>query len=369
MNMNLNGHLRVQPGPANYWSYPGAISQLESMFTPEVLSRSICIAGARAHLAAHLYLPKVLQAASARFIPFSGHCTKTLVENLANQLDPADRIVIGIGGGSALDTAKALAARLNISFIAIPTIAATCAAFTPLSVWYSEEGRAIGYENFTRAADAVLVEPRIIAQAPVAYLRAGIADTLAKWYEAELLCQQGYTLPLTATLGLDIAKNIRDILINKGAYALAANRIGEANENFVAIVDTIIAGGGLVGGLGGPYTRVAAAHAIHNGLSVLPETARHLHGTKVAYGILVQSALQGKLNELRMLIQLFREIGLPTGLADLGIDPLDAPRINTFVHASLATHESIHLLPFPVTPASLTNAVTLLENCSGSKTN
>ncbi len=50
----------------------------------------------------------------------------------------------------------------------------------------------------------------------------------------------------------------------------------------------------MVGGLGDRFTRVAAAHAVHNGLTVLPQTEKFLHGTKVAYGILVQSALLGQ---------------------------------------------------------------------------
>ena len=64
-------------------------------------------------------------------------------------------------------------------------------------------------------------------------------------------------------------------------------------HDFIFVIDAIIAGAGLVGGLGERYTRIATAHAVHNGLSVLPESASHLHGQKVAYGLLVQCALQG----------------------------------------------------------------------------
>lgn len=59
----------------------------------------------------------------------------------------------------------------------------------------------------------------------------------------------------------------------------------------------------MVGGLGERYTRVAAAHAVHNGLTVLPQTDKFLHGTKVAYGILVQSALLGQDEVLAQLVQ------------------------------------------------------------------
>ncbi|VFS02181.1 iron-containing alcohol dehydrogenase [Escherichia coli] len=122
----------------------------------------------------------------------------------------------------------------------------------------------------------------------------GSVTTLAKWYEAVVLAPQPETLPLTVRLGINNAQAIRDVLLNSSEQALADQQNQQLTQSFCDVVDAIIAGGGMVGGLGDRFTRVAAAHAVHNGLTVLPQTEKFLHGTKVAYGILVQSALLGQ---------------------------------------------------------------------------
>jgi len=264
--------------------------------------------------------------------------------------------VIGIGGGSALDTAKAVAARTKRPFVSLPTIAATCAAWTPLSVWYDDEGRALHFETFPQGAFLTLVEPRILAGAPVQYLAAGIGDTLAKWYEAAVLVMGVDPLPLTARLGLDISRTLRDLLLEKGSAALEANRRGEVNAAFVDVVDAVIAGGGAVGGFGERFTRVAAAHSVHNGLTLLPEAETVLHGAKVAFGILVQLTLQGQQDERRRLQAAYSSLGLPASWTDLGL-ARDDFRIDSVVEKILLSHESIHALPFAVTPASLKEAL------------
>ena len=46
-------------------------------------------------------------------------------------------------------------------------------------------------------------------------------------------------------------------------------------------------------GVGFESGGLAAAHAIHNGLTALPETHAMLHGEKVAFGVLAQLVLEG----------------------------------------------------------------------------
>jgi len=270
-------------------------------------------------------------------------------------------VVIGIGGGALLDTAKAVARRLGLPGVAIPTIAATCAAWTPLSVWYNDAGQALHFEIFDDANFLVLVEPQIILDAPVEYLLAGIGDTLAKWYEAVVLAPDPASLPLTVRLGINGALAIRDVLLESSETALADQQRGELTQAFRDVVDAIIAGGGMVGGLGERYTRVAAAHAVHNGLTVLPQTDKFLHGTKVAYGILVQSALLGQDAVLAQLVDAFQRFNLPTTLAALEVDIHNRDELDRVIAHTLRPVESIHYLPVTLTPETLRAAFEKVE--------
>ncbi|SDG87668.1 oxidoreductase [Propionivibrio dicarboxylicus] len=361
--MNESDGIRVQPGAANYFSYEGALGEIERFFPAERLGQVLWIGGRRALEAAAPYLPALYQDSRSRRKVFAGHCSEREVAAYVEEGRQAD-LVIGVGGGSVLDTAKAVAHRLQRPFVAVPTIAATCAAWTPLSVWYDDDGRALGYELFPLASQLVLVEPRLLAAAPPDYLRAGIGDTLAKWYEARVLCDAESVLPLTASIGLSVAAQIRDVLLVDGASAVPANTDGLVTPALVRVIDAVIAGGGLVGGLGERFTRLAAAHSVHNGLTVVAGTERFLHGAKVAYGILVQLALEKRQGELLNLYGALGALGLPRRLSDLGVDPHDENGIAAFVAHTLRAQESIHFLPGAVDAERLRAALFTVESLS-----
>ena len=356
--------IRVVTGPANYYSYPGALQALHSLYTPEQLAKAVWIYGARAIAAATPYLPSAFTLAGAKHIAFGGHCSESAVRQLSAEAGDDRHVVIGVGGGALLDTAKVVARRLGVPLVAIPTIAATCAAWTPLSVWYNDEGQALRFEIFNDANHLVLVEPNIILQAPQEYLLAGIGDTLAKWYEAVVLSPQPKNLPLTVRLGIEAALSIRDVLLSSSEQALADQQQGALTQAFLDVVDAIIAGGGMVGGLGERYTRVADAHAEHNGLTTLPQTERFLHGTKVAYGILVQSELLGQREVTQQLIAAFARFNLPTSLAALDVDIHHQADVEKVITRTLAPFESIHALPVALSAASLRAAMERVEALS-----
>ena len=142
-------------------------------------------------------------------------------------------------------------------------------------------------------------------------LIAGIADTLAKWYEADVQMATIQDKPVPLEICYYSAKQCKDVLLQYLEGAVQAAKAGKLNDGFVKVVETIIMFSGMVGGFGDHYGRVAGAHSIHNGLTVLEETHHALHGEKVAYGILIQLVLENKWTEINQLLLFYLNLGYP----------------------------------------------------------
>ena len=89
---------------------------------------------------------------------------------------PPTEIVVGLGGGQAIDAAKYVAWRRNIPLVLAPTIVSVDAAVT--NTIAIREGRRVRYIGFV-VADAIPVDLAVITQAPRELNRAGIGDLLS----------------------------------------------------------------------------------------------------------------------------------------------------------------------------------------------
>lgn len=305
--------------------------------------------------------------------PFGGECTREEIrlwvargqgaDGGQEPQAPAD-VVVGVGGGRALDTAKAAAFHLRCPIVTIPTSAATCAAWTALSAVNSSEGIPQEYLLLDRAPDVVIIDPAcFVGEGPLSQgrlLAAGMADALAKHYESQASTQGQPTDGLTDT-ALGIAKRIRETIFEQGPAAQRAAAAGQWTSVVEELVMTNIAWAGLVSGLGGERCRAVAAHALSNALTQVLPPRRFLHGETVGYGILLQLALEQKPEELRALAVLFETLGLPTTLQNLGLADSARRLLPQVFRAAMDPKETLRNLPFPVTLEDLTRAVNTVE--------
>ncbi|MBD2128450.1 iron-containing alcohol dehydrogenase family protein [Microcoleus sp. ZQ-A2] len=267
-------------------------------------------------------------------------------------------LIIGIGGGKALDTAKLLAYQCQLPIVTIPTSGATCAAWTALSNIYSDQGAFLYDVPLNHCPDLLILDYNLIQTAPQRTLIAGIGDALAKWYEASV---SSGSSPVTLIIAaVQQARVLRDILFQKSADALKE----PGSEAWREVVDATVLLAGVIGGLGGAQCRTVAAHAVHNGLTHIPSAHDALHGEKVAYGILVQLRLEEMLqgNQLaasarQQLLKFYAEIGLPQTLEDLGLGNITLAELRKAAEIACNPNSDIHRLPFEVVPDQLMAAM------------
>ncbi|MGB3769063.1 MAG: iron-containing alcohol dehydrogenase family protein [Phormidesmis sp.] len=271
--------------------------------------------------------------------------------------------IIGVGGGKALDAAKLLAHQRQLAIVTVPTSAATCAGWTALSNVYSEVGAFLYDVSLPRCPDAIVLDYELVLTAPERTLVAGIGDAIAKWYEASVSSgQSSHTLVIGA---VQQARVLRDILFQKSASALKH----AGGDDWREVVDATVLMAGAIGGMGGAVCRTVAAHAVHNGLTHVSKTGLEavggtLHGEKVAYGILVQLRLEEMeagsalaATARTQLLQFYRQIGLPTSLADLGLDSLSVAQLQQAATIACRPGSDIHHLPFSVQPEQVMAAM------------
>jgi len=280
---------------------------------------------------------------------YGGDCSEASLKSLGKQAKEhqAD-MIIGMGGGKALDTAKLLAHQLKLPVVTIPTSAATCAAWTALSNVYSPEGAFLYDVGLSRCPDLLILDYELIKTAPQHTLVAGIGDAIAKWYEASV--SSGSSEQTLIVAAVQQARILRDILFQKAATALKE----PGSETWREVVDATVLLAGVIGGLGGAQCRTVAAHAVHNGLTHICGKGS-IHGEKVAYGILVQLRLEEMVAENKLaasarnqLLQFYADIELPRTLADLGLSKITIQDLQTSAEVALTPNSDIHRLPFNV---------------------
>lgn len=289
---------------------------------------------------------------------FNGECCTTEINRIIeicnkNEID----IIIGIGGGKILDTAKSVGYYKEIPVVIVPTIASTDAPCSALSVIYTEDGVFEKYLFLKQNPNLVLVDTDIIAKAPTRLLVSGMGDALATYFEARACDASGSKTcagGTTTLAAIALAELCYDTLITEGELAMKAVEKNVCTK----AVEKVIEANTLLSGIGFESGGLAGAHAIHNGFTVLPQCHHMYHGEKVAFGTLVQLVLEDSPEEeIAEVIDFCCRVGLPVTLRQLGITEIKEEEIMEVAKAATAEGESIHNMPFPVTAKDVYAAI------------
>jgi glycerol dehydrogenase len=362
--------LKVFCAPARYTQGPHATEQLgPEIRTLGLHGPAFIIAGATAiRLLSHTWTKTFADAGmSHRVFGFAGECTAAEIRrgSLAAR-DAEAQVIIGAGGGKVLDTARAIAADLSLPVVNCPTIASSDAPCSALSVIYTATGAWEEYRIYRRNPDLVLVDTAIIAQSPVRPLVAGMGDALATWFEAKVCVDTG-------------AKNMRGGASTRSALALAelcyktllADGVGAIDalqqQETNGALERLVEANTLLSGLGFESSGLAAAHAIHNGLTAAPGTHSYMHGEKVAFGLLAQLILESQPESVVEEVLAFsHSVGLPTTFAAIGIANPGDELLRLVAERATAPGETIHNEPMLVTPQLVLDAMRAADSAGTS---
>ena len=225
------------------------------------------------------------------------------------------------------------------------------------AVIYSQDGifEAVCYQKTNPAV--VLVDVGIIAAAPTRFLVAGMGDALSTWFEARSCdrTQSGNECGGYSTLaGLHIAKLCYETLL---AYGMAG-KVASERHLVTPALDHIVEANILLSGIGFESAGLAAAHAIHNGLTALAETHSFYHGEKVAFGVLAGLQLaDASMEESETVFSFCEDVGLPTTFADIGLGKVSRETLIVAAEKTCAPGQPVHHEAGVITPEKVLNAM------------
>ncbi|MGI6191984.1 MAG: glycerol dehydrogenase [Christensenellales bacterium] len=271
-------------------------------------------------------------------------------------------IVVGLGGGKALDCSKAVANHTGLLNIIVPTAASSDAPTSACTVWYNEDGSFNSFELWPANPAVILVDTAVCITAPVHMFLAGVGDALATYIEAKacyathaVACSGGRPT-LTA---MAMAKLCYDILIEYTEAAIIAIKAGHVTPAFEKVVEATT----LLSGIGWESCGVATAHVLGNSLADFPEAHHHMHGEKVAMGIITQLMLDPDVDMEFTLktVDFMIKVGLPVTFADLDLQDVSKERFYDWCVAQCYPGNNMEHHNFEVTPDTLFAAMMMAD--------
>ena len=297
--------------------------------------RALLIGGEKAMAAALPRLEAKLAATGVKIVEsvvYGEECTYSAIRTWADYAKSLRvDMIFGMGGGKALDTAKGAGEAAGLPVFTFPTSAATCAATTALSVVYGEDGNFDSFYFFRRPPYHCFIDLTVIAEEH------------------------------SSALGREISNMCYEPLLEYGEQALAdceAHKVTTALEQ--AVLANIVSTG-LVSLMVLDDYNCAIAHSVYYGLVLLPGfEEKWLHGNVVSYGVLVQLAVDGDLQEAVRLKAFLKKLRIPTTLREMGV-PVDREYLQAVLTETVTGPDMAHI-PYPVTEDMVFAAMETVEN-------
>jgi glycerol dehydrogenase len=290
------------------------------------------------------------------FEVFGGVSSKSEIQKMRKIVqNEGIQVVVGIGGGSAIDTAKATAHYEKLPVAIVPTVTATDAPCTGLSVIYNDDETFDTYLFYPKNPEAVIVDSEIIANAPTKFLVAGMGDALGTYFEARA-CKRSDSPSLEnggiSLSAMALCELCYKTLLENGYQA----KLSCENHLITPALEAIIEANVYLSGVGADNGGLAVSHSVYNGFTALKECESTMHGSIVAFGTIAQLILENApKEEIKKVMDFCYSVGLPVTLKEIGIT--DVQRVHIAAENACVPGETAHNLVGDVTPDQLYDAL------------
>ena len=285
------------------------------------------------------FIPGIKGARAPLQVTFKGECSPGEFFRVKNIiLENRIKTLAAAGGGKTMDLSKYLKREIKgLRLIAIPTSAATCAAYTPVTVLYDETGVYMDTLD-TVCPDIIVIDYDIFYGLPMPFFAAGAADTLAKYYEAAVYKKfhkntSSYDNFVFA-VAEEVYKRLKQMIRKKWK--------NPGKEEKRALTDINIIYSGMISCVGKYTVMSSLAHALAHALTAVPGAREFLHGEHVGVSLLAQEELLKNKRHLSEISDLLGIMDMPDGLPGLGITKAGVEKVYG-LYCRIKTREKIYL--------------------------
>ena len=216
-------------------------------------------------------------------------------------------LVVGIGGGRSVDTAKLVSFNLELPFVSVPTAASHDGMASPFVSVKSDKPHSI----VATAPFGVFVDIDIIKKAPSKLLASGCGDLIANiiavkdWQLGHRKTGEYYGM-YSADLAMMSAKIVME---NSSKYS-------KKGLDARVIVEALISAGvaSCIAGSSRPCS--GAEHLFSHALDKIAP-GKGLHGEKCGIGAIMMAKLQGQ--DWKKIVKTLKEVGAPTTAKEIGL--------------------------------------------------
>lgn len=255
------------------------------------------------------------------FIEHRGSCNEERAKEISEYaVTHGFDVVVGVGGGVICDFAKYCGHLAHLPVINLPTSSATCAAYTPLSVIYTPEGKTVGTFHYTYEVGCVIADTEVISTQPVRLLLAGVFDAMAKLLEIKHRYHGETDCPLGLDYAYVMAERSYKVLSTMTEKCIEDMKRGIVSRAVEQVIFTSIAVTGVISGIARGSNQTALGHKFYETTRLLfPESSSpYLHGEIVGVGLILQNHYNGDGNEA--LTDLMKRYNMPCSPAEVGVD-------------------------------------------------